>query len=384
MKQGQKLSVQITDVSRGGAGVGRDSTGQVVFVPKTAAGDFVDVEVVWVKKRYIEARLLRVVQASPLRIEPKCTSFAKCGGCDWQHLPYFWQWAKKKEGFFEALTRAGFSAMDQQSTQLDEFRAPAEYGYRNRVQLRTSGAKIGYLGRKSQDLVPIDDCPIAHPRINQRIQEFSALELRKMIGEHKVEFDWIESKNEVRLALDARHGAFGFRQINDEQNRIMKSYLQGLIPRPSVSLENPWAYDLYGGSGNFSECLAHQGWSVHCVDISSDKSRYSGPIELVEKINFHEEQVSRWLSQRPAAESVASVVLDPPREGLDPDWEVLSPWFQRVGPESVFLIGCDPDSFARDVVRIQTQGYRVTRLALFDLFPQTHHIESVASFLKKN
>src|SRR6476661_4122262 len=112
--------IQITDLSRSGAGVGRDASGRVVFVPFTAPGDQVRVEIGAEEKNYAEAKLLEVISPSPQRAVPPCPVFGKCGGCEWQHLPYELQWSTKKKGLEHSLKRVG---VEFEGAQWEEFPA---------------------------------------------------------------------------------------------------------------------------------------------------------------------------------------------------------------------------------------------------------------------
>src|SRR4051812_16815630 len=93
-----EVVVRITDLSRGGAGVSRDESGRVVFVPYSAPGDLVRVRIVETDKRYSQGEILEILEPSSDRQTPPCPAFGKCGGCQWQHLPYSLQWDTKANG----------------------------------------------------------------------------------------------------------------------------------------------------------------------------------------------------------------------------------------------------------------------------------------------
>lgn len=81
--------------------------GQVLFVPFAAPGDLCDVQIIKKKKNFMEGKLVQLHQASPCRIEPKCSHFGYCGGCKWQHLPYAEQLKAKDQMVHDALERIG-------------------------------------------------------------------------------------------------------------------------------------------------------------------------------------------------------------------------------------------------------------------------------------
>src|SRR5690606_34188058 len=107
----------------------KDEEGRVIFVPGTLPGDKVLARIVRNEKRFAHAEIIRILTPSPDRIEPRCPVFGKCGGCDWQHVPYPLQWQAKVRGVREALNRASipFEGI------FDEMPAEKVWNYRNRV-----------------------------------------------------------------------------------------------------------------------------------------------------------------------------------------------------------------------------------------------------------
>src|SRR4051812_26561964 len=102
-----ELTLKIQDLARGGAGVSRDESGRVIFVPYTAPGDVVRVRITEEKKNYAQGELLEVVEPSSIRQKAPCPVFGRCGGCQWQHLPYELQFRTKLQGVVHALSRVG-------------------------------------------------------------------------------------------------------------------------------------------------------------------------------------------------------------------------------------------------------------------------------------
>ena len=134
------IILQITEVSRSGAGIGRADDGRVVFVPFTAAGDKCKVKITKQKNNYAEGELLELIESSPVRISPLCPVFGHCGGCQWQHIPYEQQWQIKNNGVRESMQRARLNL----PLHWDEFPAEKIWEYRNRIQLRGFKSEIGF------------------------------------------------------------------------------------------------------------------------------------------------------------------------------------------------------------------------------------------------
>lgn len=369
----ENQSVIIHDLARGGSGVGKLSSGEIIFIPFTAPGDEVLARIVKSHKNYHEGECIELLKPSPLRVTPLCPVFQRCGGCSWQHVSYSLQFETKKKGLIQALKRVGISTGD---LPFDEFPAEQDYRYRNRVQLRgvPSERKIGYYAAASKTVIGITHCPIADDKINESLHSFAQEGFEKFDEEFKLEID-IAPDGTVRHAFNQGHAAFGFRQINDDQNIKLQGWIQTYFPQGDLLL------DLYGGSGNLSLPLAARFKEIHCVDSSAPLASTSTPR------NFHYEKMDmiKWAkTPTRVAETLrkTSVILDPPREGISSFFEKIEAKISRHDVERMALIGCDVDSFVRDTQRFLKMGYKLVRLGVLDLFPQTPHVESLALFSK--
>ena len=392
-----ELELEITDLSRGGAGVARDSSGRVVFVPLTAPGDLARVRIVSgknfraagsrrvrEKKQYAQGELIEIVRPSPARQKARCPAFGRCGGCQWQHLSYDLQWRTKVNGVQHALKRVKVDLPFRSAEAWQEFPAERSWEYRNRIQLRGFGDKIGFYAPRSHELVELDRCDIARPEINEAWEEIRN-QGKRLPEPYKVEV-YVTTEGRVVRVWNAPHGAAGFRQVHDEQNEKLRAWVgQALTPgRP--------LFDLFGGSGNLCVPIAHRMGEVHCVDISAPGERGTG---VPDNIHFYRSAVVPWLLSRtkrnvkPAAGDLpesaistfagpASAILDPPREGLAEQITPIEKALRALRVTEVVAVGCDPDAWARDLSRWIRRGWRFERAAVLDLFPQTPHVEAMA------
>lgn len=364
----EPLELTIQDLSRAGSGVGRDESGRAVFVPLTAPGDRVRVRIVREEKRYAEAELLEILEASPERVVAPCPVFGKCGGCQWQHLKYSLQWQTKAAGVRHALERVG---VDPSGFAWDELPAERIWEYRNRIQLRGEGQAIGFYAPGTHEIVPIVRCEIARPEINARIPAL-ATEGSRLPRPYKVEVEVLPD-GKLRESWNARHAAGGFRQVHDEQN----AKLQGWVAAQLTPGKNRRLLDLFGGSANLSLGLADRYASIDCVDLGAPSGPPAGsPPHL----RFHRSEVTKWLARAVRESGPASAILDPPRIGLGSESAEISDCLKRLGVSELLAVGCDADSWARDVSRLVRYGWKLERAAVLDLFPQTPHVESLAVF----
>jgi len=363
----QFIDLEISDLSRGGAGVGRDETGRVVFVPFTAPGDRLRVRIVEENKRYATGVLGEIIQPSPVRVKPPCPVFGKCGGCQWQHIPYEIQWKTKMGGVRQALQRVSVEL----PTDFTEFPAQTVWNYRNRVQLRGFQSKMGFYAPKSHDIISIDQCPIAKKEINDSLEQVRE-EGFSLERPYKVEVEALPDGS-VRKTWNAAHGSAGFRQVHDEQNTKLQSWIAKNVT-PGREL-----FDLFGGSGNLSVSIASRMSQVHCVDVGAPSSRPQG---TPDNVQFHPSPVLPWLMKwknpTGSIDSPRSAISDPPREGLGQEFTQISARLAQLNVKELIAVGCDPDSWARDVSQFIKLGWRFEAAAVLDFFPQTPHVESVA------
>jgi 23S rRNA (uracil1939-C5)-methyltransferase len=349
----------VFDLSRGGAGVARDEEGCIFFIPYTAPEDVVRVRVLRQKKHYGQAQLIEILQPSSLRQKPRCPAFGICGGCHWQHLPYEIQWKTKVEGVLQGLRR---SFGDECSVEVQKIPAESVWEYRNRIQLRGDQGQLGFFQSGSRTLVPVHRCDIAHPAINASWKDFQ-LEGEGR-GNFKLEVE-VEG-TEVRRTWNEPHAGRGFRQVHEEQNVHLQSWVAGCFR----SFPGAILYDLYGGSGNLSSGLVATMSAIHCVDISIHRSDEPG-------VFLHRAPVVPWIERAfvPFQEGKRVAILDPPRGGLGRDLEKIHTAFRRLGISELVAIGCHTDAWLRDLGGWQKNQWTLEKVLILDLFPQTYHVE---------
>ena len=370
--------IEITDLARGGSGVGRlqgpdDRTpGCVIFVPFTLPGDHVRVRITQQEKRFAHAELVEIIKPSPERQVPPCAVFGRCGGCQWQHVPYPLQWKTKVSGVSQALQRAKI----EMPSDLEQFPAENPWHYRNRIQLRGSQNDLGFFATGTNTLIPASGCDIARPAINQAWEQ-TKTEGAALGQPYKVEVEVLVDET-IRRTWNSRTGSAGFRQVNDAQNEKLRAWVAKAI---SPGLE---IYDLFGGSGNLSLGLAPQMKMIHCVDVSSPSD---APLGTPNGFQFHRKSVLAWLiaearSLKKSEVQARSAILDPPREGLGKDFEGIASSLEKLGVRQIIAVGCDPDAWARDLSKFILRGWKLEKAAVLDFFPQTSHVESVGVLIK--
>ena len=366
---GEKITLTIHDIAFGGEGVGRLDE-FVVFVPFVAPGEVVEAEIVEVKKRFARAKLLRVIQAAPERVQPSCQYFGDCGGCQYQHLDYQAQLRIKHKQIQDLFQRIG--SFDP-ALVAPIVPCPAPYGYRNRIMIRSQwdkfkqGLNIGFIRADNRLVVDIEECKIAEPAINEQIKNVRA---------HP------PPKGGLKVVLRIPPEGWELPRDSFFQNNFF--LLPNLVQVVRERLQNARTQhlmDVYCGVGFFSLELADAVESYVGVELdqlaikaarrnAAARGRKNG-----EFIAGAAEEVLPGLMQRLTPQAT-TVLLDPPRKGCPP---AILELLRQVRPAQVVYVSCHPATMARDLnILCREDVFCLARVVPLDMFPQTAHLESVA------
>lgn len=412
--------VQIEKPVYGGAGLARIE-GKAVFVPLTLPGEQARIRIVEEKRGYATAEAEEIVTQSAERIAPACRHFGACGGCSYQHTNYETQVGFKQAILRETLERAGVPVPVE-----IEILAGEPWRYRNRIRLAFDAAgNLGYRGRRSHTVVPIQECPIAAPILIKAALVFrdvlraTAPALRPtelslfcnadesavlasiiLARPAKVRFDdltrvcsekvpeligaelLIEGRERKPARALARWGAnslayraagFDYRVDQGSFFQVNRWLVDALVERVSADRGGKLAWDLFAGVGLFARKLAESFERVVAVEsapasiaaLRENLKGKAGEAIQAETLSF----LRRQKSERPDL-----IVLDPPRTGLGAE---TTSELAHIGAPSIVYVSCDPATLARDLRALTGTSYVIESLALVDLFPQTFHLETV-------
>jgi 23S rRNA (uracil1939-C5)-methyltransferase len=361
----------------GGEGLAR-LDGQIVLAPFVMPGETVRARIVSRSPKLLRAAPLEILSPSPARVSAPCPYFGRCGGCHYQHSTYEFQLAHKREILRETLRRVG------------KFDAPAEidtiagepYGYRNRVQLHVEGARSGYLEAGSHRLCPIEQCPIASPRINQALRENVA---GRRFSRHVESIELFTNETDLqapgaeRAPLEYRVGEENYRVSRRSFFQVNRFLIERLVERVTLGAEGRSALDLYAGVGLFSLPLARRFEEVVAVEAGADAHadleynvrRAALPVRAV--------RAEAELDLGALADAPDLIVADPPRAGLG---KLVVRELLRLRSPRMVMVSCDPATLGRDLAPLLAADYRIERLTMVDLFPQTYHIEAVVDLVR--
>ncbi len=379
----ERIEVTFSDMAYEGHALARYADG-VVFAEYGIPGERATVELYRKHGGVAHGRVVEVHKASPDRIEAPCPYFGICGGCQWQHITYERQLELKRHVVSEQLRRIGKFAVQPVSEIVG---ADEPFGYRN--HMRFSAGKRGDLGfvrRGSHSLLPIERCLIAQPAINETLARFQGktnglhqLEVRLGVNTGDILIEPPEagarreggSYREALLGRTFEVSSASFFQSNTRQaERLIELVIEKLRPRPDDLL-----VDAYAGVGTFAALLAPLVKQVIAIEEApnaiADAVVNMADLSNVRCIEGKVEHVLPELDERPDA-----LILDPPRQGCHP--AVLEAIRTHRPPRLVY-VSCDPATLARDLRILVDGGYELLDVTPLDMFPQTFHVECVAT-----
>ncbi len=372
---GERITLDIHDLAFGGEGVGRHGE-LVVFVPYTCPGDRIEAKVTQVQKRFARAVLVRIVRAAPERVEPRCTYYGECGGCQYQHLSYEAQVRWKHKQVADLFERVG--GFDPALVR-PVIPCPAPYHYRNRILVRSQWNRpaqkldLGYMRDDCGLVCDVERCEIAEPALNTALAE------------------WRRNpppKGGLKTTLRIPAEGWEVPEHSFFQNNFHA--LPAILDAARAFLADSGSrhlVDAYCGVGFFGIELS--GGVASFVGIELDapairaarRNAQSRGIQNGEFVSGDTDMLLPGVLHRLDAHQT-TVLVDPPRVGCRPPTIEL---LRRVGPAQVLYVSCHPATLARDLKALCADGrFRLMAVQPVDMFPQTQHVECVADVRMAN
>jgi 23S rRNA (uracil1939-C5)-methyltransferase len=384
MSTGQSFEVEVERILPGGMGLGH-AAGKTVLVSLAAPGDHLRVRVEREQGNVLFASIDEIITPSPLRIEPPCPYFGRCGGCDFQQLTYETQLAVKAEMIRDCLHRIA------RLESIPEFAvtpSPEPWRYRMRAtwQIDREQRMFGYYERGSRRVCDVVDCAVLRPRLQETLEQVRATEWRKFPPELK-HLDVVEGDNAVsfappiadfetnELSVTVRGEAYHYNAETFFQ--INPSLLEPLLDFALADAGGESVLDLYCGVGLFTLPLARRFTRVVGVEANAAAARFARRnLQRARSTNARVDTttVTEWFRSSSSKDPVDFVLLDPPRAGAE---SAVIEGILDLQPARISYVSCDPATLARDLRKLVAGGYLITSIAGLDLFPQTHHVETV-------
>lgn len=371
------ISVEIEKIVQGGYGLGRLG-GKVIFVPFTLPGEQVRVDGSFEKKDYEIAHTFQILKPSPRRIQPLCPYFPRCGGCQFQHMEYHTELEIKKEMFLETLQRTRGLPSDLLAGSIEVVHSSPS-AYRNRVRFHVSEGQIGFRATRGTALVPIDRCIVCVEEVNRFLADVrnSRIDLGSRnevtVFGYGGSYFWEGGIQEVTLELLGKQVCFPI----DSFFQSNVNLLEHLIRTHILTLKGTKILELYAGVGTFGIFLKDRCSHYTMVEEYPRSVLYARKNLGEEHGKVVQSRVEQW---SPRTASFDTVVLDPPRTGLSVP---VRKFLKRLAPENILYISCNPVTFARDLMFLLGDGYRVKSCTLYDFYPRTTHLEVVCHIEKR-
>jgi 23S rRNA (uracil1939-C5)-methyltransferase len=418
-RAGEQLEVTVERILPGGVGLAH-AEGRTIFVALAAPGDVACVRVESVRGRVAFASIVEVLQPSRARVEPPCPYFGRCGGCDFQQLDYRAQLDAKVEIIRDCLRRV---ARVEPPDEIHITPSPLEWRYRSRARWQHDAVRnfLGYYERGSHRVCDVVECPVAAPEVQDRLTRLresmrdgalppDAAEFEAVAGDEGVALapsvEPGDEREQTRIIAGERYrfdaGCFfqinhalleplvreGLRDALKETKRETESETaSGIVEETAAGygasetlnyVSGETALDLYAGVGLFTLPLARRFERVVAVEGNPASSAYARRnLSDAGLTNARVETgaVGAWLAHNAERLGRADfILLDPPRAGAEPETVRA---IIALRPRQISYVSCDPATLARDLLAFTSAGYRLASVRAFDLFPQTHHVETV-------
>lgn len=431
----EPVEAEITGLSNEGRGIAHVD-GRTVFIDQALPGEKVTFRYTRLTSKIAEGCTVDILDASELRVKPRCTAFAMCGGCSLQHMSSQAQVELKQSMLIDQLKHNGVEPI----VTIPPLLGP-EYGYRHKARLgvryvhKKEKVLVGFRERSSSFITETENCAVLHPSVGTIIEDLAAcinqMEQKRNIPQIEVAvgdeqtvlvFRHLEelpvNDREILSSFCSSHSlvcylqagkpdqlellypeqveplfyelpeqkvriAFqpsDFTQVNPDINRRMVS---AAIDHLDLQSDDA-VLDLFSGLGNFSLAMARNCRQVTGVEgslVMVKKARENALQNGIDNADFvyadlysDEVLTAPWLKQ-----SYDKILLDPPRSGAA---EIL-PALKKMGAKVIVYVSCHPATLARDAaVLVDDMGYRLDKAGIMNMFPHTGHVESIAVFMR--
>ena len=417
-----RLELLVERLANSGDGVAQYD-GRAVFLSGALPGERVLAEVNEAGKT-LRGEVVQVLTPSPARRPPPCPIADRCGGCDWMHLQEDAQLQHKQEIVLSTLEHLG--GLERGAFELlPTVRSPEAIGYRRRAVLHPVATGLGYFGRGTHERVEAPRCPaLTRPLVDfpamlsarlgaNTLKELEEVRLLECEGRVAVSLHFkaqLRPRHREAVQLAIRDGLIDGAILHPGEGKGQAELLgepvleeDGLLHRPdgfaqanvpvnrrlvqaAVELLDGRSADrlleLYAGNGNFTFRVAPMVAQVTVVESAAlsvalaQKAALKQGVGNVRLVQGDSEKIADGLVREGAR--FERLLVDPPRAGAPG----VARWASGLLVERVVFVACDPTSLARDAKELAAKGFRPLTLQLFDLFPQTHHVEALMAFTR--
>ncbi len=398
----QKIELTIIDLSSDGRGLARHE-GKVYFAGQTAPGDVIQTTKIDHKSSFANVLEYSILKESQARTTPRCRFSSECGGCNWMHIAY-----PEQIGAKESILRNHFARIAKESALPPIQILKTEnkvWRHRLRIHVEKQGDffNLGLYKKNSKEIIDIDECTICSEtinvwlkaiqgtKINLGIPSLNSFDLQlDIVGEKlniwpskiktsdkKLDLNTLTQKIMAHLKSKSKELGIGiitlpigFQQSNPEINTLIQKTLSSEMEPSEHMLE------LYCGSGNMTKALA-----TSTTNIVGVEQNLKSPDRSIKNAKYINQSVEKYLaSSTQSKDKLAdfdAIFLNPPRIGA----KNIIPYFKHIQAKQLSYLSCNSATLARDLSKIKEAqpGWEIKKIFLFDMFPETHHFETLVT-----
>ena len=379
---------------------------KVTFIDKVVPEDIVEVELTKEKKKYNEAKLIKIIKPSPLRIDAKCPYFSKCGGCQLQNISYKDTIKYKKEKIINLFSKHNIVINPEVITNTNP------YNYRNKITLKVNNYKIGFYINKTHNLVEINKCLLANPAINKTIplikrfnicngevtircnQNTEILIVINSNDNLNIDITYLKSKIKLVGIVVNNKTYYGENSLFERMNNLLfkisyDSFFQinpyiasklFQIISDNIDSSNK-VLDLYCGVGTLSLMAAKKAQKVLGIEVVPNaiiNALFNARINDLNNTQFVINDASTAISK--IKPDFNKIIVDPPRSGLTKN---IIDVLLKIKPDAIIYVSCDPQTLVRDFTLLSSI-YEIKKSYILDMFSYTYHIETILILTKKS
>jgi len=383
--EAKTFEVQIERLLPGGVGLAH-AEGLTLFVSLAAPGDVLRVSLDRVQGTVGFASIVEILKPSVVRVEPPCPYFGRCGGCDFQQLTYESQLQAKVDMIRDCLFRI---AKLEAPGEIQITPSTNQWHYRARASWQVSAQEklLGYFERGSNRVCDVEYCAVLASPLEETLgqvrKEVTARDARQLrhvdvvVGDEGVSVAPAIAGFNART-LSRRIGGEVYSFSADTFFQVNHELLEPLIESAIGGASGQLAIDLYCGVGLFTLPLARRFARVTGVEAhprAVEFARRNVERAKLANVEIANLGVADWVKHSLSFEVLDFLLLDPPRVGCE---NAVIAGILGLRPRRISYVSCDPATLARDLKKLVGDGYVLESIAAFDMFPQTHHVETVA------
>ena len=399
------MQVKIERFDDLGRGIGYINN-KVTFIDKVVPEDIVEVELTKEKKKYNEAKLIKIIKQSPLRIDAKCPYFSKCGGCQFQNITYENTIKYKKEKIVNLFSKHKISIFPEVITNI------SPYNYRNKITLKVNNYKIGFYINKTHNLVEINKCLLANPAINASIplikrfnicngevtircnQNAEILIVINSQDNLNIDTNYLKSKIKLVGIVVNNKIYYGENSLFERMNNLLFkiSYDSFFQVNPFIASQlfqvigdnidsSDKVLDLYCGVGTLSLMAAKKAQKVLGIEVVPNaiiNALFNARVNDLNNTQFVINDASTAISK--IKPDFNKIIVDPPRSGLTKN---IIDVLLKIKPDEIIYVSCDPQTLVRDFTLLSSI-YEIKKSYILDMFSYTYHIETILILTKKS